>query len=543
MTERRSEGIRVGVGSFDCTPDTGPFFGRLRGLAMVRLDADAPIVVLAADGVRVTRTDLHALAEKLSLPVDCLFVWSGGRPRTELPVEAAAEAIRRAAHDAVPGVWRVGSAVAWSLRAPDPDSPLLAGQRLTRSHRQLRNHAPDPILATLVEQLNGATSPPGGSWSERLVDQRVLALGAWRADGQLLGAMGWWPGQDLFAERGWATAGARGHAARQWSERLSSDAHRVPTVVVGPDAPGLLGGRPRPASDPREAIRRSEQAGESVARVLARACEAATEAVDVQLARGAFAPSQVLARDETPVSLPESVASDVVGVSRLTLDDHVLVSVPGTLSDGLRLRMQPASGRGWVFWSGPAEGRWGALVTPREAHHLGFSDGWHASSGVWMADCVAGLRAVQPASAAVREPWQPEPVERVVTDLEPCPRSPHLQATIRRGSKKGGTRAEVRLEARWRLTDSALPFRPGDRWQVRLEWLKNDAPQPVYLRGVPVDDLHQGMRIRVGEDRSGRQMFLRWSAPEPRRWAGRTFVLRLGPAYGGPMVSAPFTMK
>ena len=71
MTERRSEGIRVGVGSFDCTPDTGPFFGRLRGLAMVRLDADAPIVVLAADGVRVTRSDLKALAEQLSLPVDC----------------------------------------------------------------------------------------------------------------------------------------------------------------------------------------------------------------------------------------------------------------------------------------------------------------------------------------------------------------------------------------------------------------------------------------------------------------------------------------
>ena len=317
----------------------------------------------------------------------------------------------------------------------------------------------------------------------------------------------------------------------------------MPTVVVGPDAPGLLGGRPRPASDPREAIRRCEQAGESVARVLGRACEAATEAVDVHLARGECAPTQVLGRDETPAPLPESVAPDVVGVSRLTLDDHVLVSVPGTISDGLRLRMQPARGRGGVFWSGPTEGHWGALVTPREAHHLGHSDGWYASSGVWMADCVAGLRAVQPVGAAVHERWEPAPVERVVTDSEPCPRSPHLQATIRRGSKKGGTRAEVRLEARWRLTDSALPFRPGDRWQVRLEWLKNDAPQPVYLRGVPVDDLHQGMRIRVGEDRSGRQMFLRWSAPEPRRWAGRTFVLRLGPAYGGPMVSAPFTMK
>ena len=99
------------------------------------------------------------------------------------------------------------------------------------------------------------------------------------------------------------------------------------------------------------------------------------------------------------------------------------------------------------------------------------------------------------------------------------------------------------LEARWRLGDAALPLVPGDRWQVRLEWHKPDAVEPVFLRGTPVDDLHQGMRLRVQEDRTGRQMFLRWSVTEPRRWVGRSFVLRVGPAYGGPMVSVPFRLK
>ena len=101
----------------------------------------------------------------------------------------------------------------------------------------------------------------------------------------------------------------------------------------------------------------------------------------------------------------------------------------------------------------------------------------------------------------------------------------------------------VTLEARWRLREDVELQPCGDRWQARLEWRRDGGREPVFLRGVPVDDLHQGMRLRVREDRTGRQVWLRWSIPEPRRWVGREFVLRIGPALGGPMVSAPVRLK
>ncbi|HCH66859.1 MAG TPA: hypothetical protein DFR83_28910, partial [Deltaproteobacteria bacterium] len=530
-------------------PADGPLYGRLRGLTLVRLESGVPVVIVAVDGARITSQHTSQLASSLAIPAENIFVWSGGRAFVDLPVDAAAAAVRGAIRRAEPGTWRMAAAPVWSLRAADPDSPLLAGQRLTRSHRQLRNRAPDPVLEALVERINGVAPPPGGAWGEFLTDHRMMVLGAWRSDGRPLGAIGWWPGRDLFVEHAWVTTGARGHAARQWSERLSSAEHRVPVVVVGPDVPGRLGGVQRLASDPRDAIRRSERSGEAAARVLARIHDAATVVSSVRMARRLASPEDVPLRASPTPSVPLEGVSDPVATALLGLDDRLLVSVPGRLSLGLRLRLERAlDEKVDVFWSGPAEGDWGALRTPRESHHAGQSTAWEASSGVWLADELAALDG---AARAVREPlqWEADDGERAApvlpleTGSEPRSPSPQLQARMRRESRRGGGHPVVRLEARWRLPDEELPLPPGDRWQVRLEWEKNKQLQPVFLRGTPVDDLHQGMRFRVSVDRSGRQMWMRWSAPEPPRWSGRTFVLRVGPAYGGPLVSGPLRVK
>ncbi len=541
MSDRPTATPMVGVAEFDCTPAGGPLWGRLRGVVLAAETTDGLRVICAADGVRIGVDTLAELAKLVGLSEASLAVWTGGVPVVDLPMEAVKDAVLQALSQRVPGTLRVARGVAWRGRCADEASPLLAGQRLKRSHRQLQGRAPDGPLAELTLALNGEPPPPGGAWGELLADQRVAVVGAWDAADTPLAIIGWVSGEDHFARSGWPTAGTRGETARVLTETLSGAETHVPVVVVGPSTPGLLGPIARLPSDPSDARRRGEQTADTLARALARVSERAAPVASVQMGGVVADLSGAAVRDgQTSLSTsPASPAESKVAVGLTHLGDLSFATVPGWVTDGLRLRLEALEGLAHVFVVGQAGGDAGWFATPREVHHLTRPAPWGEAQGLWLLERTADLLESATSSATDSLVFAP-PATAAEPQLEVA-EAPHLQVTMKRQKGKGRAPRTLELAARWRVEGPVSV--PGNRWQVCLEWEKDGQFEPVMLRGQPVDDRRRGMYLRTYSDSTGDRVQLGWVVAEPRRWVGRTFRLQVGPAYGGPFVSRPFTRK
>ena len=548
MDPTPSSSLQLGVSELDLTPATGPLWGRLRGLVVVASQGPRTLVICAADGVRIGPDTPRALASAVGLPAAAVHCWPGGHPVIELPVDAVAAAVRAAWADRTDGSLRLGRSVAWGLRTAPTDSPLLAGQRLRRSHRQLGGRAVDPPLEALVERLHHAPPPPGVPWGALLVDLRLTTLAVHDAAGALRAVVGWVAGADPFEAGGWPTAGLRGEAARRLSERLTErDASPVPVVVVGPSGPGMLGDGSVRVRGAESARGLSEASADALSRQLARSVSASV-AVPVETLGGAclqasLAGAPVRGGEATLPTEPTVPADPTVGLQLLRLGDAAFVSVPGRLSDGLRLRIEDALATPHVFPLGPSGGEVGDFTTSREAHQLPTTSPFGPEQGRWLDERCAELEGAlswPEGEVAGTHPPAVRPGAPDTPDLAPAP---HVVLSFRRGRAREGAARTLDLHARWRLPTREAVAPPGLGWQVRLEWERKGAWVPAHARGVPVDDRHQGMRLRFVDDGSGPQVHLRWSVIEPRRWTGRRVRLRVGPAYGGPLVSAATRLK
>jgi hypothetical protein len=225
-----------------------------------------------------------------------------------------------------------------------------------------------------------------------------------------------------------------------------------------------------------------------------------------------------------------------------------MVWLPGTVSDALRIDLSQSQ-RGALIPFGPVDGDLGRFQTVRECGvdqaDGGVRDEGAATRGRWLRQAVSALRSPEGEAAVV--PWVGDGVvSPEVAELAEAPAAtptPHLSIVARLGRMDGQDLRQLTLDARWRLGADVTVSPPGQRWQLRLEWCHPaDGWVSAMLGGVPVDDLHQGMRSRRVEGPGGDELRLRWSVPEPRRWKGRKIRLRVGSALGGPLVSAPVTV-
>ena len=512
--------LLLGVASLDLTPPPGRLWGRLRGLVIVGEHAGQLRALVAVDCVRVPAGTTAAIAQALGWPASSIALWPGGAPAVDLPVDAVVDAISRACARLLPGSLHVGVGPAYGLRAADPDTPLLAGQRLERSHRQLRTRAPDDRLDALVTRLNQGAPPPGGQWGHLLVDQRIGRVEARDASGQIIGVIGHVAGTDPFSPGGWPSAGLRGALARRLGAPDRDTRH--PCVVVGPHAPGVLGTVPRLPSDAGAARRQAEQGADALVKAFERV------------------PLEAVAPDAWWSALVSTThAHHTVDLGLTRLGPLAVVQVPGGVTDGLNLRLREALGTEALLTVGPSGGDAGLFGTPREAHHATEVCPTGDQQGAWLVDQVAALEAVVgPTPTPPVPPGRPR-----VADPVPEQPTPHLMGSLRRGRARQGAQRTLDLSVRFRVQADVPVEAPGDRWQLCIEWERGGTWTAAHFDGRPVDDLHQGFRLVRLQERSGPVVQARWTIPEPRRWVGRRFRVRLGPAFGGPAVSAPFKLK
>ena len=517
---------QVGVGEFDATPAPGRLWGRLRGLVLVGRHAGGVLALVAVDNARLPPGFAADVATQLGWPAEAVVVWSGGTPTVDVAVDAVVAAARRAHAAMVPGQLRVAVGPAWGLRTAPAESTLLVGQRLERSHRQLRSRAPDARLQELVERLSHGAPPPGTPWGHLLVDQRLVIVEATDTAGTCLGTVGWMAGDDVFEGGGWASSGLRGALARRVVAGVQTEPRAV-GVVVGPPAPGRLGSSPRPANGPVDGRQRAERAADALWKVWQRLRETA---MDVP-------PTAAWTCTRT-VGLPPSDTSVEVG---LTLLGSVgVLQLPGPLTDGLRLRLEAELELDGVLWTGPQGTDRPLFATPREAHRIDGDASSEDELGPWLLETAADLLA---SGQAVGEalPETPVAAEAPPEASPPEPAPPHLQATLRRGHRRGPGSRTVELAVRLR---SDAVDAPGREAQIQLQWARTDGTwETARVQGLPVDDATMGMRVVAHTDRSGRRLEVRWTGPDLPRWAGRRFRVQVGAAYGGPFVSAPFKLK
>jgi len=504
-------------------------------------------VVCAVDGACDSAGVVEQLAETAGVSPDRLVLLPGGADLRDWQMAPLTAAIHVALAQCEPAEVKVGCSSAWDLLRPSSVASLLAGRRLERSRRQLSLRAPDERLLELARSLNEGAQPPGGPWRDRLVDARVHTVSVWApgADGPraLLAMSG---GGDAFDDRGgrkWATAGARGHAMRLLRGRKNLEATAIFVARTSPDTRPLgATGRATSSRDADEARHRAEQAGVGLARVIETSL-AACVSVDPQTCRmqhftAALAEAAV---QEGAEPLPTDPAQEADGatpltVRVLTLGDLRVVGVPGKVSDALRLELWPEEAAPVVV--GPVGGDAGRFQTGREANQTGDDaepSPWGPLQGRWLRKAMVHLQApVEPFSVVALagvEPMSSEPL--------PEDPSPHLSVVARLGRGDGQEGRQLMVDARWRLVEPSKLAPPGEHWQVRLEWSRpKQGWVPAMLRGLPVDDVHQGMRSKRCTGPGGEELRLRWSVAEPRRWKGRELRLRVGPALGGPLVSA-----
>ena len=516
----------VGVAVCDLTPAEGPRWGRMRGLVWALGEGSGLVVVCAVDAPCARSVLRDELAEAAGLPVERLVLLPGGAARADWAPSALVPAIRQACADRQPAHLRLGRASAWELLRPASVGHLLAGRRLERSRRQLANRAPDERLEALALALNDGAVPPGGPWRDRLVDARVHAWSVWApgrdAPRSVLAIVG---GGDAFdGGPRWATAGARGHAARLLGGRKGFEGTVVQVARMASDARTLGAvGRDIVARDPEEARQRDEKAGAALVRALDAAVSASGPVSDWSVG--------------WHHGRPANVDDNSVHIGVLTLGGARLLSVPGRVSDALRVDL---TGDGPAFIPiGPVGGELGCFQTVREATLSDEADRashWGPEQGRWLRSALSDLQtpdgSVDLPSAAG--------VEVVSRSDEEAPMARHLSLRVRMGRGDAQGVRQLTLDARLRLLDGTEVSAPGVDWQVRLEWAHpKNGWVPAMLGGVPVDDVHQGMRSRRFSGAGGDELHLRWSVPEPRRWKGRQLRLRVGPAWGGPLVSAP----
>lgn len=539
----RAVARRVGVCPVDLTPAAQPGrseWGRPQGLVVVVEDGEAGsdahhVVAICAVAGAVTPGARARVAEAAGWPADALVMWPGAADALgEDEENALARAIVTAWNAREPGglVW--GSEPCWAAVVPTKTPRLLAGQRLERSSRQLSGRAPDAKLGALCRVLSSSVSLPGLPWERLLVDARVGALGVWTGpETTLRGVVVWVPGRDaFFGLPGWSGAGTRGAVERGLaSSLLSRLSVHAPVVAVG-DAGVDARLEPRPKKS--EGVLGAIAAAEQAAGVLSAAAE---RALDGAVAVGALSArcwsaslSSAAVREGAGQLLdaPASAAAEEASGTVLCCDDEAWVSVPGRATTGLGLAVARALGRR-VWLSGPVGERCGTFAVTREVHADSGLCPWGPEQGRFFVEQVQAARVVVASVGAIAENGLSDVV------VEEVERS--VDWRIRRGRAGGKGPRVLTIEASWRATEALV--RPGSSPRVTLERQTDAGWQTVRLGGVAVDDRHHGMRLRVRDD--GR-VFLRWTTPEPRRWAGRVLRLRLGRGSGAPGWSAPRTV-
>ena len=515
---------------------------------VLAIGTDSELVVMCAVDGPCGRPGLREeLADAAGVPVERLVLVPGGAGREDWRVSALAEAVVRAVAARQDAHLQLGRSSAWELVRPASVAQLLAGRRLERSRRQLVNRAADQRLEELALALNDGALPPGGPWGDRLVDARVHAVSVWSPGATAPTAvLAMVAGADAFEDGGgrqWATAGARGHAVRLLRSPKSLGDTLVHIARVASDARSLgATGRDIKARDAEEARHRSERVGAALVRSVQAAVDASSP---VGLCRLRWHVGQV-------EEAPEDPAGDgpVRSLGVLELGSARMLWLSGRVSDALRLELSAAepsepglSARDAFIPFGPVDGDLGRFQTGRECSlqaKEGEGDEGSAERGRWLRQAVTTPRLPE-----AELPQLPElgdgPVSPELLDLSPAP---HLSVVVRMGRMDAQGVRQLTLDARWRLGDASHFIPPGQRWQVRLEWCHPaDGWVPAMLGGVPVDDLHQGMRSRRFEGPGGQELRLRWSVPEPRRWKGRKLRLRVGPSMGGPLLSSAVTVS
>ena len=521
---------------------------------VLAIGTDSELVVLCAVDGPCGRPGLRQeVAEAAGLPVERLVLVPGGAGREDWRVSALAEAVGRAVAARQAAHLQLGRSSAWELVRPASVAQLLAGRRLERSRRQLLNRAPDQRLEELALALNDGDMPPGGPWGERLVDARVHAVSVWSPEAAAPTAvLAMVAGADAFEDGGgrqWATAGARGHAVRLLRSPKSLGDTLVHIARVASDARSLgATGRDIKARDAEEARHRAERVGTALVRAVHAAVDASAP---VALCRLRWHTGQLAVSEATEATeAVQTTDGPACSLGVLELGPARMIWLPGRVSDALRLELSAsessehglAAGDAFIPF-GPVDGDLGRFQTVRECsleERDGERDEGSAQRGRWLRQAVSSLHLPEGVVCQLPELGD----GAVSTELPELPPAPHLSVVARMGRMDAQGVRQLTLDARWRLGTESRLTPPGRRWQLRLEWCHPaDGWVPAMLGGVPVDDLHQGMRSRRLEGPGGQELRLRWSVPEPRRWKGRKLRLRVGPSMGGPLVSSPVTVS
>ncbi len=524
--------MNIGVARVDGTPVGRSTWGRVGGLVVVVEQDGQSIAICALDAGVVPQQFRAEVAALAGWSPDAIFVLPGGAEGVVADVERTAAGICAAWRERLPSQLGVGWAAAWSTVEPRFVDVLLEGQRLRRSPRQLGHRWDDPPLAALVDALSGGlTPPPGLPWSALLVDARVWSLSVWGPSGHLRGVVGRVAGRcTAQAVAGvFSTPGVRGAAARAVATRLEKElGAAVPVVVVGGgEGHARLGPVPGEGDDAGALI---EAVASTVAdRVLAALQKSQPVArVSIGWTHGRLAGAPVRDGDGSLLDEPSVDAVDEADVGVLDLGDTRCLAVSGRLSEGMRLRLSADAQA--VLSMGPVGGDAGTFATPREAHYRPRLTPFGDEQGTWLVEKLSTIT-----------PQQGAPVGKVPAPAAEIPTvegaGGRVTLTMRRGKAEGRGQRSLDFEARWSIGGALCPASSSP--ELVLCWADEKSLEPILMGGVPVDDLMRAFRVRIEDG----QVTARLRLPEPRRWTGRRVCLRVGAAYGGPMVSAPCLIK